>query len=328
MAIYKYQRVSTKNQSIGRQESQLDKLGISFDFSYTDKISGKTKDRPSLNQLLLDVVKDDIVYVESISRLGRNVDDLRSLCAYFNEKGVIVYFVKEGINTSGDGFKFILTVLGAVAEMEREQIVDRVRQGVQRCIETKETKTGNWFGRQNLTVEDLPRNFLKYYTQVIEGKLSKTEMAKLLQVSRPTLYRYFALFENGSSLSINYLVDLKTNNGIVKVNSLKKAELELLINEASKYSSIDEIILFGSSTNTECRKKSDLDLCFIINIDEDDFLLTDGNIMMQTLRNIGLESSCDILTSPSRTYLESLAKEDKYGIEAEMLKGVTIYRKV
>lgn len=328
MAIYKYQRVSTKNQSTGRQESQLDKLGIRFDGSYTDKLSGKTKDRPSLNQLLLDVVKDDIVYVESISRLGRNVDDLRSLCAYFNEKGVTVYFIKEGINTSGDGFKFILTILGAVAEMEREQIVDRVRQGVERCIETKETKTGNWFGRQNITVEDLPRNFTKYYNQVIEGKLSKTEMSKLLEVSRPTLYRYFALFEKESSLSINYLVDLKTNIGTVKVNSLKKAELEMLIREASKYDSIDEIILFGSCTNTECREKSDLDLCFIINIDEDIFLTTDGAKMIYKLRHEGLESSCDILCAYSMKDLEKAAEEDKYGIEAEMLKGISIYRKV
>ncbi|WP_347472980.1 recombinase family protein [Clostridium sp. BL-8] len=67
-----------------------------------------------------------MIYCESISRLGRNVDDLRATCDYFKNKGVTVYFVKEGINADGDGYKFILTILGAVAEMERENTVERV----------------------------------------------------------------------------------------------------------------------------------------------------------------------------------------------------------
>ena len=200
MSIFRYQRVSTKKQSIGRQESQLDKLGIKYDATYIDKLSGKNTDRPQLNQLMLDVTEGDMVYVESISRLGRNVDDLRSLCNYFNDKGVTVYFVKEGINTNGDGYKFILTILGAVAEMEREQIALRVQQGVERCKETGVTKTGRWFGQQNKTIEDLPKNFLKYYNQVKEGSLTKAEMIKLLQISKPTLYRWLRLYENNQKL--------------------------------------------------------------------------------------------------------------------------------
>lgn len=196
MSIYRYQRVSTKRQSIGRQESQLDKLGIKFDVSYTDKLSGKDTERPMLNQLMLDVKSEDVVYVESISRLGRNVDDLRSLCNYFNEKGATVYFVKEGINTAGDSYRFILTILGAVAEMEREGIALRVQQGVERCIETGTTKTGRWFGQQPKRVEELPKGFVKYYNQVKDGTLKKIEMIKLLQISKPTLYRWFKLYEN------------------------------------------------------------------------------------------------------------------------------------
>lgn len=193
--IYKYERVSTNKQSVGRQEMILDKLGVKFDRTYTDKTSGKSIDRPQLNQLKLDVINGDIIYVESISRLGRNVDDLRAICDFFNSKGVTVYFVKEGINTSGDGYKFILTILGAVAEMERETTVERVQQGVQRCKETGVTKTGKWFGRENKTVDDLPKDFKKYYIKMINKEISKVEMAKLLECGRATLYRWIELYE-------------------------------------------------------------------------------------------------------------------------------------
>lgn len=193
--IYKYERVSTRKQSVGRQEMILDKLGITFDKAYTDKISGKGIDRPALNKLKLEVNDGDIIYCESISRLGRNVDDLRATCDYFKNKDVTVYFVKEGINTDGDGYKFILTILGAVAEMERENTVERVQQGVARCIETGETKTGRWFGREEKKIDDLPKDFKKYYVKMINKELSKVEMAKLLGVGRATLYRWIKLYE-------------------------------------------------------------------------------------------------------------------------------------
>jgi DNA invertase Pin-like site-specific DNA recombinase len=199
MAIYTYQRVSTKRQSVGRQDFQLEKLGIKFNKTYTDKLSGKIIERPQLNQLMLDVKEGDIIYVESISRLARNVDDLRSLCAYFIEKGATVNFVKEGISTNGDSYKFLLTVLGAIAEIERERISELVRQGVEKCKESGETKSGRWFGNQNLQLEDLPKDFLKYYTKMKEGIITKVEMQRLLNVSKPTIYRWLRLYE--SSLS-------------------------------------------------------------------------------------------------------------------------------
>ncbi|WP_341458218.1 recombinase family protein [Clostridium drakei] len=196
MAIYNYQRVSTKRQSVGRQDFQLDKLGIKFTKSYIDKISGKNTDRAELNKLMLDAKEGDIIYVESISRLARNVDDLRSLCAYFIDKGVTVNFLKEGISTNGDSYKFMLTILGAIAEIERERISELVRQGVERCKETGKTKTGKWFGGQYKKIEDLPKEFFKYYTKMKEGIITKVEMTKLLKISKPTLFRWIRLYES------------------------------------------------------------------------------------------------------------------------------------
>ena len=191
---YGYERVSTTKQNNARQEIQLNKLDIKFKKVYRDKKTGKTKDREELNKLLNVVKASDNIYVESISRFARNVDDLRQLCESLKAKGITVHFIKEGFNTNGDGYKFLLTILGAVAELEREQIVDRVLQGVEKCKVTGQTKSGKWFGRPQKTSETLPKNFEKYYEQMDKGQITKIEMAKLLGCGRATLYRWIKLY--------------------------------------------------------------------------------------------------------------------------------------
>lgn len=198
--IVKYMRVSTTKQNIARQDLLMDKLGIKFEREYIDKVTGKTKDRPQLKKMILELKSGDIVYCESISRLARNVDDLRALCKELGDKDVVVYFVKEGFNTSGTSYQFLLTVLGAVAEMERELTQERVAQRVTQLIEQKEgtgeigTKTGKWFGREEKTSNDLPKNFKKYHSQMESNQITKVEMAKLLRCSRATLYRWLKLY--------------------------------------------------------------------------------------------------------------------------------------
>ena len=191
----KYMRVSTKKQSTGRQESQLDNLGIKFDKVYIDKMTGKTKDRPALNKMLAEVKEGDTVYCESISRLGRSLKDLINIIESLTDRGVRVIIIKEGIDTDSSTYKLLLAVFGGVAEMERETTQERVIQGVERAKETGETKTGRWFGRQEITAEDLPKDFKKYYKKMQEGELSKVEVAKILGISRSTLYRWINIYE-------------------------------------------------------------------------------------------------------------------------------------
>lgn len=186
---YSYERVSTKNQDEKRQEISLNAYKI--DKRYIDKVSGKSADRPELNKLKLAVQKDDNIFVESISRLGRNVDDLRQLCEFFKDKGVTVHFIKEGIVTNGTGYKFLITVLGAVAEMEREQIVERVKEGIEKA-KVHGTKSGNPIGRPGV---ELPKDFKKYYQKWESKEITGVEFAKLLEVSRATLYRYIELYK-------------------------------------------------------------------------------------------------------------------------------------
>lgn len=196
--IVKYLRVSTVKQDVLRQDMQLDKLGIKFDREYIDKMTGKVKEnRPQLNKMLFEVKEGDTVYCESISRLGRNLKDLIDIVEQLINKGVRVVIVKEGIDTDSTTYKLLLGIFGAIAEMERETIQERVLQGVEKCKVTGETKSGRWFGRIEKTVDELPKDFKKYYKRLKEngGELTKVEMAKLLGVGRATLYRWIELYE-------------------------------------------------------------------------------------------------------------------------------------
>ncbi len=188
---YSYQRVSTTKQDERRQDISLE--GYKIDKKYVDKASGKGVERTQLNKLKLEVKKGDTVYVESISRLGRNVDDLRSLVEYFRERDVTVHFVKEGFSTSGNMYKFLLTILGAVAEMERELIVERVYEGLAKA-RTHGTKSGKAIGRP--VGLKFPSKWGKYYDQWKRKEITAVQFARLVGLSRSSLYRYIHEWEN------------------------------------------------------------------------------------------------------------------------------------
>jgi len=186
---YSYERVSTVKQDEKRQEISLEAYKI--DKRHIDKLTGKNTDRPQLQKLMLAVKAGDNIYTESISRLGRNVDDLRKLVEYFRDKNTTVHFVKEGFTTNGNMYKFLLTILGAVAEMERELIVERVKEGLEKA-KKHGTKSGKAIGRP---LSELPKDFEKYYAKFKAGEINKTEFANLLKVSRSTLWRYIKQLE-------------------------------------------------------------------------------------------------------------------------------------
>ena len=165
-------------------------------------MTGKTKERPQLKKMIEEVQEGDTVYCESISRLGRNLKDLIDIIDTLINKGVRVVILKEGIDTSNSTYKLLLGIFGSIAEMERETIQERTKQSIEALKEIKEgtgeirTKSGKWFGREEKTVNDLPNNFEKYYNKMINGEITKVEMAKLLGVGRATIYRWIKLFEN------------------------------------------------------------------------------------------------------------------------------------
>ena len=200
--IARYLRVSTLNQEVGRQEHQLEKLHIKFDKDYVDKCTGKNRNRPQLIKMMETLKKGDTVYCESISRLGRNLKDLIYIIEELVSKGVRVVLVKEGIDTDTTTYKLLIGIFGAVSEMEREAIQERTLQSIERLKDIKNntgevaTKSGKWFGRQEKKVEDLPKDFKKYYDKMVSKEITKVEMAKLLGCGRSTVYRWLKLYES------------------------------------------------------------------------------------------------------------------------------------
>lgn len=173
-----YCRVSTAEQNTARQEVLLESLAV--DRVFLDKCSGKNTDRPALKEMLAFVRDGDTVVVENISRLARNTKDLLSLIDKFTEQGVGFISQKESIDTSSPTGKFILTVFGAIAELEREYILQRQAEGIAIA-----KANGVYKGRKPIDCPD----FDKVYEQVQSGVITATRGWELLAISKSSWYR-------------------------------------------------------------------------------------------------------------------------------------------
>ena len=173
-----YIRVSTQEQNTIRQEAMMKILGV--DEIYIDRMSGKNTERPELKRMLSFVRQGDTVIVESISRFARNTRDLLELVDLLTAKGVEFVSQKEAIDTATPTGKFMLTVFGAVAELEREYILQRQREG----IEIAKTK-GKYKGRKPISSPD----FDKVAAQWRRGELTAVQAMKRLGMSKATFYR-------------------------------------------------------------------------------------------------------------------------------------------
>lgn len=176
MANIAYVRVSTVEQNEERQIKALEKYGI--DKWFIEKVSGKDTNRPKLNQMLDYVREGDIVYIHDFSRLARSTKDLLELVERMQGKGVHFVSNKENIDTSTPTGKLMLTMIGAIAEFERENLLERQREG----IAIAKSK-GKYAGRKAVQID----NFEEYYNQYRHREISKPALAKKLGISRPTL---------------------------------------------------------------------------------------------------------------------------------------------
>lgn len=201
MATYLYTRVSTIKQETARQMQGI-KDKYKFDRIFEDKASGKSMDkRPALKELM-DIVKaGDVVIASELSRLGRSLKDCIEIFESLKEKNVQVIADKEGIDSNSSTYKLLLGIFGAVAEMERETTVERIQQSADYYKEHGETPKGKTtWGRAKKTVEELPKNFKKYYEQLQANEINKSEMARLIGITRQGLYKWLKLYEEGTNL--------------------------------------------------------------------------------------------------------------------------------
>ena len=123
-----YIRVSTTEQETGRQEELMKQIGV--DKVFTDKATGKNTDRPEFQAMMSYLRDGDILYVESISRLSRSIRDLLRTIDELNIKGVKFVSSKESIDTTTPQGRFVLSIFAALSELEREQTLQRQREGI------------------------------------------------------------------------------------------------------------------------------------------------------------------------------------------------------
>lgn len=179
-----YVRVSTKEQNTARQEVIMRDLQV--DKLYMDKVSGKDAERQESNKMM-DYVRDgDSVIVESISRFARNTKDLLELVERLDKKGVQFISQKENIDTSTPQGKFLLTVFGAVAELERGSMLQRQAEGIE--IAKAE---GKYQGRKPKELS----GFMAVYDNWKQNDISAVTASKTLEISRSTFYRKVKEYE-------------------------------------------------------------------------------------------------------------------------------------
>ena len=178
MSNIAYVRVSTAEQNEARQIEALKKHTI--DKWFTEKVSGKNMNRPQLEAMLDYVREGDTVYIHDFSRLARSTKDLLSIVEQLQEKGVHLVSNKENLDTSTPTGKLMLTMIAAINEFERENLLERQREGIAIAKEQ-----GKFKGGQVKKIDD--KAFNAAYEQYKRRELTKGQMAQKLHISRPTL---------------------------------------------------------------------------------------------------------------------------------------------
>lgn len=174
-----YVRVSTVEQNEERQVEALEKHGIEKWF--IEKISGKDMNRPQLQNMLDFVREGDTVYIHDFSRLARSTEDLLKIVRQLESKNVHLVSNKESIDSRTPNGKLMLTMIAAINEFERANLLERQREGIE--IAKRE---GRYKGRQRIAADAA---FEEAYERYSRREITKAQMAKDLQISRPTLDR-------------------------------------------------------------------------------------------------------------------------------------------
>jgi len=180
-----YIRVSTVEQNEARQLEAMKAHQI--DKTFIDKVSGKDTNRPQLKAMLDYVREGDTVFIHDFSRLARSTKDLLSIVEDLQVRGVRLVSNKENLDTSTPTGKLMLTMIAAINEFERMNLLERQREGI--AIAKAE---GKYKGRKARTIDT---EFIETYDLYKQRKLNKVQMAGRLNISRPTLDKLIAEYE-------------------------------------------------------------------------------------------------------------------------------------
>lgn len=194
--IYGYCRCSTNEskQDVNRQKRELKTMGVLDSCIYMEYASGTKINRQELNKLLSVVTSGDTIVTTEISRLTRSTKQLIDIIEIVKEKQLKLV-IKNSIVIDCTGSKQIdamtnafIMITGVFAELERNMIIDRVSSGMANA-----KSKGVRLGRPTLTIDKIPSKVVNLFDRYRDKQLSKTEYAKLCDISRPTLDKYIAL---------------------------------------------------------------------------------------------------------------------------------------
>ena len=197
MSVYGYIRVSSKDQKEDRQRIALKEVGVAAQNVFMDKMSGKDFNRPQYKRLMKRLKKDDLLYIKSIDRLGRNYEEILQQWRFLTkEKGVDIVVLdmplldtRRGKDLMGTFLSdIVLQVLSFVAENERTNIKQRQAEGIAAA-----KAQGIKFGRPPLP---LPDNFYEVHKAWRSKKLTLKQAAAACNMPVGTFYGKARKFEN------------------------------------------------------------------------------------------------------------------------------------
>jgi len=177
MRFFGYARGSTSQQSLETQIKSLKAEGVKDSRICSDKATGSHVNRDGLRLLIIKVEEGDVVLVTNLDRLGRDTGDMIRLIKEFDKLSVAVRFLDDGISTEGEMGRMVITILSAVAQAERQRILERTNEG---RIEAK--SKGVKFGRKRTVDRE------KVYAMKAQG-IGATEIANQLRIGRSTIYK-------------------------------------------------------------------------------------------------------------------------------------------
>lgn len=183
-----YIRVSTEHRETARQEAIMEQYQVERVFA--EKISGKNANRPELKAMLDYVREGDTLYIESISRLGRSTRDLLNIIDILQSKGVTLVSNKENIDTNTPQGRFVLYIFAALFELEREQTLQRQREGI--AIAKAQ---GKYKGRQPIPIDWV--KFGQLYDMWKSKAITAVEFQKQMGLRANTFYRRLREYEHG-----------------------------------------------------------------------------------------------------------------------------------
>ena len=181
-----YIRVSTEHQETARQQEIMD--GYQVDRIFSEKLSGANADRPQLKAMLDYVREGDTLYVESISRLGRSARDLLNIIDTLTDKGVTLVSHKENIDTNTPSGKFMLTVFAALSQLEREQLKQRQREGIEIA-----KAQGKYTGRKPIPIDW--DKFGRLYGEWKSKNITGRDFMRRMGLTANTFYRRIREYE-------------------------------------------------------------------------------------------------------------------------------------